>query len=1083
MVARHSRLVVAVWVIAVGLLAFVGRNIEDDLGTHAIFVPGTQTQRAHEIAVRQFGTDYGITVLLRGPPDEVERQGSTLAAHLSAMPHSLVMSPWGTDSARIESLNPRPGVGALLVRVLGTDPDSLSGLLPPIQHRIDATVRPPVRVSLAGAPVLVDSDRAAAARTSVMGDLIAMPVLLFVLLFVFRSVLAALIPLVAGGCVVGATRGIVVLLDGAVQFDFFVIGLIGMMGLALGVDYSLLVVSRFREERGKGGDSNAVVEATAMAAARSVLPAGGAMLLVMTLALVLLPSVLVQAVAVALIVATSLSIIGAVCVVPALLGLLGDTVERWSLPSRGVAAGGRLRWSRRIRSRPGLVGAIVVGMFFLASFAFNLDSSVGSVAMLPAGDPGRQQQEDVEHALGVGWAAPMEVVIDGHGGPVTSSDRLNAIDAFQRHVEADPGVASMTGLSRVVQVSHKLSGAEAQLAAQERGLERLRSGISRVGDGSAKTADSLRQAAASSGDLGSGIAATNAGASGLAGGLALTSTGSSRLAQGLGHASEGSDEVARGTGEASSGLNRLSEGLGRAEEETGEIRGSARLIKNAMHSGEARLGELHDPLRDTEDQLSAALAALRRMSTGRSDPEYATVLAAVEEADQRLTGTDPTSGEAADPSYAGIAEGIRRAEGEFGVGLYLAGQLDRNGQRASEGIGKLAGSSRHLDHALQRLAGASHQVSRGVTVLARNGRELSPAMRRLSQGAERLSGGLDLLETGAGQLSSGLSEGASASSRLPPALRRMQRALESQNGESSLQQIQRNSPGVFDSAYFVLASLDGSRPDRRAQLGSLINLDRGGGDARLLVIPRDPANTVAASEAVERIEGDASRLAHRTGMEVVVGGLAPTNIDLNAELRHIAPLMRIVLSLVSLIVLVPLLRSIVIPIIAAIINLLTVSASFGAMSLLFNDSLLGGPGYVETTILPGVIIVMFALAIDYEIFIFARIREEYLGSGSTREAVENGLARTGPVVTGAAVIMIMIFLAFSVSGVIALRDFAIAQAVGIFIDAFIVRLIVVPALMVWLDERCWWWPRWLDRILPGGSSAEDRADALAHGRG
>jgi RND superfamily putative drug exporter len=175
------------------------------------------------------------------------------------------------------------------------------------------------------------------------------------------------------------------------------------------------------------------------------------------------------------------------------------------------------------------------------------------------------------------------------------------------------------------------------------------------------------------------------------------------------------------------------------------------------------------------------------------------------------------------------------------------------------------------------------------------------------------------------------------------------------------------------------------------------------------------------------------------------------------------------------------LRSLTIPILAALINLITVSASFGVMSLLFNDSLLGGPGYIDTSIVPAIIIVMFGLAIDYEVFIFARIREEYLRTGSTRTAVTSGLERTGPVVTGAAVIMILIFVAFSITDLISVRNFAVGQAIGIFIDAFIVRLIVVPALMLWLGERCWWCPRWLDRLLPGSSSVEDRADALAHG--
>ncbi len=1078
---RHARLVVAGWLIVVGSLAFIGRGVEHQLGVHALFIDGSQTKRAHEIAVHKFGTDYGVTVLLQGPAGEVERQGRELSARLSTMPNSLVTSPWVGDSARIVALSPRPGVAALLVRILGPNGDEVSGLLPPIEQRVDTTVHSPVRAGISGPPALIDSLRDTAAKSSAIGDLIAVPILLFVLLFVFRSVVAAFVPLIAGSGVVGATRGFVTLLDGPVHFDFLVIGLIGMMGLALGVDYSLLVVSRFREERVRRGDPNAAVEATVRAAVRSIVPAASAMVLAMVLALVVLSTVLVQAVAVALIIATTLSMVFAVLVVPSLLNVLGDNLERWSFPARGTPGRARLRWSRRIGSRPGAVAAIIVGLVLLGTLAFNLESGVGSVAMLPSGTPARQHQEELERALGPGWAAPTEVVVSGHGSPVTSSSRLNAISTFQRKVEGDPGVASINGLSRIAEMSRKVGHIETQLAAQERGLKSLQSGISRARDGSEASAGGMRRAAAGGAELSSGVAATNAAAGGLADGLGQASNGSSKLVQGLGRASEGSDEVARGTGTASEGVARLSDGLGRAQEEMGELRGSARLIKNAMRSGEARLGEVGQPLSSTEERLAAALAALRRMSVGRTDPEYDAALAAVEEASRLLDGDDASAGEASDAAHSGIAAEIEGAQGEFGVGLYLAGRLDRSGEQAGQGLGKLARSSRRLDRGLNRLARASTEVSDGVDALSQSGRQLSPAMLRLARGAKHLSGGLGLLESGAGQLSSGLGESASRSDRLPLALGRMERGLQRQGGGSPLQQVQRNSPGIFHSSYFILANLDGTPSGQRAQLGSLIDVDRGGSAARLLIVPRDRPYTMAAQKTVERIEGDAAGLARQTGMEVVVGGVAPANIDVNEELRRDTPLMRIVLSLISLIVLVPLLRSLTIPILAAIINLITVSASFGLLSLLVDNSVIGGPGYIDTTMLPAIIIVMFGLAIDYEVFIFARIREEYLRTGSTREAVIRGLDRTGPVVTGAAIIMIVVFLAFSAAGVITVRDFAAAQVIGIFIDAFVVRLIIVPALMIWLGERCWWCPRWLDRILPGGSSAESRADALAHG--
>jgi len=98
------------------------------------------------------------------------------------------------------------------------------------------------------------------------------------------------------------------------------------------------------------------------------------------------------------------------------------------------------------------------------------------------------------------------------------------------------------------------------------------------------------------------------------------------------------------------------------------------------------------------------------------------------------------------------------------------------------------------------------------------------------------------------------------------------------------------------------------------------------------------------------------------------------------------------------------------------------------------------------------------------------MREEYLRTGSSLAAIENGLIQTAPVVTGAAFIMIAVFLAFSLSSFVTLRNLGVALAISIFIDAFIVRLIIVPALMKALGKWAWWMPSWLDRLIPGGGS-------------
>jgi len=1047
---RRARLIVGIWFLAVFILAGQGKELEKELIIHSPLVSGSASKRAHEVDLREFGNDYPMIVLLRGPAGAVERQGQRLARRIRATPPMIVTSPWDRGAV-VAGLNPRPGVAALLVRTASRGNDSVSDLFPPLERQVDRTVRGPVRSSVAGLPVVINALHESLTSSAEMGELIALPALLLVLLLVFRSVLAALIPLLLGGSIVVATRGILSLLLHFVEIDLFVIGVSAMMGLALGVDYSLLVVSRFREER-KHAELPEAMVITVTATARSILPAGSALLLSTFVAQLAIPGLIVRSVAIGVGIATVLSVFSALCIVPALLTLFGRHLDRWALPPRRSGGVAPLRWSRRVVDRPGVVLALVFVLVALSAIAFNLRSGIATAGLLPAGDPARTQQEEIERALGPGWVSPTEVVIDGRGKPVTSPERLKAIVDFQRRVEADPGVASTAGLAPIERGARQLAGFGAGLAKQERGLDRLESGLDRIGKGAAGSTRGLAKAAAGSRGLNQGIGAASDGAGALTNGLEATSEGSGRLSEGLGRVDEGSSRLAEGTAKASSGAGRLANGIAQAAEKTDEIQGNARIFKNAMLSGQERLSALHAPLNDAEAQLAAALGALQRMTSGRGDPEYAAALAAVEGASK---------------NYPGLGEGIEGAEGQFEVGEYLASQMSKNGRQASKGFEKLADASARLDHGLHRVAAGSQRVSDGVAALNRGGEALSPALGSLSSGAKRLDGGLELLDQGSGSLADGLSEGARKSVALPRALRRIGDALESGRkgggGQSQLALLRQRSPGLFHSSYFVLAALDGSRAAQRSQIGALVSIDHGGTYARVLVIPKNEPNTEAARETTERLEGDAEDLAGQTGAEVLVGGVGPVTMDVNDQYRGQAGPMRLGMALIGLLILILVLRSLAMPLVATLINLLTVSATFGVLALLFNTSLLGGPGYIDVSVVPGVIMVVFGLAIDYEIFVFARIREEYLRTGSTSRAVTLGLDHTAHVVTGAAVIMITVFLSFSVSGLMSLRNFGVAQAIAVFIDAFIVRLIIVPAVMLWLGDRCWWTPRWFRR--------------------
>jgi putative drug exporter of the RND superfamily len=589
---RRSRLIVVVWIAIVAVLAFVGRNLDHELGIHPLIVDGTGTQRAHEISQSQFGSDIAMVVMLRGPHRQVEDQGRQLAATFEANPRMLVIAPW-SGGGTIDGLSPSPNVATLIVRVAANEAKGISTALPPVRRAVDAEVRDPVRASVAGLPVVIDSLHKSSDRATKLGELIAVPVLLFVLLLVFRSVIAAVMPVVVGGAVVMATRGLLTIVNGFVGLDLFVVGLVGMMGLALGVDYSLLVVSRFREERRKGdGDLGEALRTTVQATARSVVPAGCGLIFAMLVAAMILPGSIAHSAAIAVSLATLLSMISAICVVPALLMTLGDNLDRWALPIRQTGQSAPLRWSRRLGARPGVVVGIVIALVLLSGWAFTLDSGAAATAFLPPGDAGRQQQEEVEKTLGPGWTAPMEVVIDGRGHPVTSASRLRALAKFQHHVEQDPGVETMAGFSPIARGAERAVGIEDELAKQERGLNQLAVGIGKARKGAELNSSGLRKAATGSGKLAAGLGAAHGGAGALTDALQKVGQGSQRLSAGLGRVGEGSGQVAEGTSKASSGAGRLADALGEAGEQTGELSNSAHLIENAMHAGEDRLDEV-----------------------------------------------------------------------------------------------------------------------------------------------------------------------------------------------------------------------------------------------------------------------------------------------------------------------------------------------------------------------------------------------------------------------------------------------------------------------------------------------------------
>jgi RND superfamily putative drug exporter len=209
-----------------------------------------------------------------------------------------------------------------------------------------------------------------------------------------------------------------------------------------------------------------------------------------------------------------------------------------------------------------------------------------------------------------------------------------------------------------------------------------------------------------------------------------------------------------------------------------------------------------------------------------------------------------------------------------------------------------------------------------------------------------------------------------------------------------------------------------------------------------------------------------------TGVTVLVGGVTATQNDFAHVLSSKLPLFIAVVVVLAFLLLMAVFRSLLIPIVASIMNLLSVAAALGIMNAVFEwgwgTSLLGiaGDNPVEVFIPVLLFSILFGLSMDYEVFLVSRINEEWLLTRDNGDAVMLGQAETGRVITAAASIMILVFASFLLGGSIIIQQFGIGLAGAIIVDAFIVRTVLVPALMHLIGRANWWLPGWLDRILP-----------------
>ncbi len=293
-------------------------------------------------------------------------------------------------------------------------------------------------------------------------------------------------------------------------------------------------------------------------------------------------------------------------------------------------------------------------------------------------------------------------------------------------------------------------------------------------------------------------------------------------------------------------------------------------------------------------------------------------------------------------------------------------------------------------------------------------------------------------------------------------------------------------PG-FNGPLLLSVELDGASVDDLAPLADALSADPGrrrpfapvmpndeGTAAVMRVVPTTAPQDEATTDLVHRLRNDVipTALADVPGAEVHVGGQAAMFIDLSDRVADRLPWFIGAVIVLSVLLLMMVFRSIVVPLKAAIMNLLSIGAAYGVIVAVFQWGWLKGLFGVEETVpivsfMPMMMFaILFGLSMDYEVFLLSRIREEYLHRRDNDSAVIEGISATARVITSAALIMISVFAAFVLGDDPTIKMFGLGLATAVLIDATIVRIVLVPATMKLLGDWNWWLPGWLDRILP-----------------
>lgn len=1052
-VVSHHRLVLGAWVVAaIGLFLAAPPFSEVAVRDPATFLPADAPVVEGSTLVEEGWPDSSrpdlVVVAARDGEQLTETDRGFVADLVDALAPDTgevegvtsVSSPLDASDPVAESLASDDGE-ALLVTV-GVEPAPFSPASDEVVAEIRALIErlaPPdgLEVGTTGSSSIGADQNDVIARATSQTSLLSALLVLGILILVFRSPVTPFVPLLTVALAMVVAQSIVSLLAAAgmdVTDLYESVATVVIFGA--GTDYGLFMVSRYREQTGGRADvGSPPVGLVTTAAALVVVITGSAGTTIVGFASQSVADFgLFRTLGPALAIAMAVALVAGLTLGPALIRLFGDLLYWPRRPDPAPMAGGsgqdapptapdpaggrRLPGASLMASvadlvhehpvRTAAISGSVLALLAVASLGMQLNRD--ELEQLPTDAPAAVAFRMAEEHFGSGQLNPIQLVVDDPAVEVDDAEAMRALGVASTNLLLLEGVDSVRSLA--MPTSGKVPA-------------EFVDGGSDPAEQLGALPDRIQQAADGAGRLEQGVQEVRAGTSQLARGL-------QQLDDELPAAVGGAQQLTEGAAEALAGARALLDGAEQARDGAGRLADGADELASGLTEAHEATTRLRDEVAaPAEAAISDTMDALNDFTVGRTDPQYPDAVESAGETFALLTGRfpegHPQAGERVDPDYPGLTASLDELAAGLTDALAGASSLADGASELRDGLDELVAGLEELVAGLEQLVSGASELEAGLE-------EARSGVAQLSQAAAELDAGVtDELAPGAGELAEGLRQGTETLD--PQVTDQLQGLLE--GGDPFL---------------LTAAMLD--RPGLREQLS--VFLADGASTTRIFLSPTtgpyEPASLDLVEESVEVVQRSlqSSPLEDAT---VRPTGTTAFALGMADAVERDVPIIALAVIIGLLLVMGLLLRSAVAPLYMVASVLLSYAAALGVTVVVF-QVLVGDSGIVW--FVPSFLFVLLiALGVDYNIFLIGRAQEE-AATRDTRTAVREALVATGPTITTAGIILVGTFSVLALAPLQGLRHLGLAAAVGILIDTFVVRPLLVPSIATMLGRFNWW---------------------------